>query len=357
MKRKTADPQLDLLHGTSVKTKVVLIDPQRVTRYSAVRPITAAAVDAVFHSLRASKGFEGQHAVTCFIDAATSDVYIRDGAHRVMAVLLGWQVDPDVFDPTMVPMIALEEIERIDSCEALLAFDSNEQSGVRKEMSFADHVASIARARETANEAYFISKGKPLVSCTWNFIKTWTTRQSEPASRAQVKSFLTKKYMSIIYNIVKAMLPQPRLCRSSPLSTPGYCAWEMYYFIGTNDSKCPASRSMPFTEISDVLGSPAKPGSSSTRHISAARHDKHDQAETSSKDTISRRALDCPFFRGNYSNTPQTAETPAFLTVEQATAFEKVLFMSKIHHMRLSQRSRAKLWTRSPRSRQEAETR
>jgi hypothetical protein len=333
MTTKTADPERDLLHGTAVQTRIVLIDPTRVTRYSAVRPISHHAVASILQSLKESKTFEVQYAVTGVIDADNGDVYIRDGAHRIMAVLKGRQEEPDVFDSMMVPMIVVESQESNESCEALLAFNSNLQCEIRKTTTFADHVAFIGRILETSHSAKFAEDKKSLESRTWSEIVSWTSDHSDTISREQVRKILDKRDLNPIFNIVKAMLPRPRLCCSSPLSTPDSRAWEMF-FTCTSDSKCPASGSMPFPDITDVLGNPSEPGSSSTR----AASDNHDQADPSSNGSLSRRALDCPFFRGNFRNSPQNAESRAFSTEEQATVFEKVLFMSEIHHMRQVQR-------------------
>jgi DNA modification methylase len=320
-------------HGANApEGSIVMIDPARVTRYSAVRPITPEDVEEVLRSIVRTCAFDRQYAVTGRFESEAGDVYIRDGAHRCMAILRGREQNLRGFRDMLVPMVVLVQ-ERSDSCEAVLAVQSNENTAIHKKMTFPDYVTLLVRLRDTAHEG-LKSDSVPLSARTWSSVVEWTLQQSAPEDRDRVKAFLNQKQLNIIYTIVQAVLSHPLKDAVTANPSPDLRAWEMFQLC-TGREKPPENSSTRFPSVSDVFDRGASRNLAAVTATAA-----HGRKVTDRMDILSRRSLDCPFFRGHPKKLRAKASTPAsFLTGERATPFEQVLFMSVIKELRATPRS------------------
>jgi hypothetical protein len=68
---------------------LVMIDSARITEFSPVRPIDVVRVERILAGLAVSQKFRFEHAVIGRIIALTGGVYILDGTHRCMPMLIG----------------------------------------------------------------------------------------------------------------------------------------------------------------------------------------------------------------------------------------------------------------------------
>jgi hypothetical protein len=84
----------------------------------------------------------------------SGDVFILEGAHRSMAVLLGRDRGLPWFADMLVHMVVQDELHS-DACDAVVAVQSNENAMLHKQMTFPDYAVFLARVRDTAHDAKF----------------------------------------------------------------------------------------------------------------------------------------------------------------------------------------------------------
>jgi hypothetical protein len=93
-------------HGAAAaRGGLVMIDPARITEVLAVRPVDFATVKRILERLAVSQTFGLDHAVTGRINHLSGDIFILDGAHRSMAVLLGRDRGLPGFAGMLVPVM------------------------------------------------------------------------------------------------------------------------------------------------------------------------------------------------------------------------------------------------------------
>jgi hypothetical protein len=163
------------IHGAAAAPGgLVMIDPERITEFSAVRPVDVATVERILARLAVSQKFGLEHAVTGRINALTDDVYILDGANRCIAMLFWRKRGMTAFTDMLVPMVVQKE-EQIDGCDAVVAVQSNENTMLHKQMIFPDDAVFLARVRDSRHEANckknnFIELSKR----TYSSVADWT---------------------------------------------------------------------------------------------------------------------------------------------------------------------------------------
>ena len=329
------------VHGRDApQGAVVMVDPARVARFSAVRPISPETVERILVSIRDNSGFQYQHAVTGWIEQRTGDVFIRDGAHRCMAVLLGRHRNLPGFREMLVPMVVLTK-ETVDSCEATLAVQSNEATNVRKAMTFPDYVAFLVRIRDTAHRAMSACDTTPLAERTWTSVAEWTSTNGQPGARERIRAMLGQKQLAKIYVIAQALLSTTLSDAAGSHSAGDFRSWDMFRICcGIADSSrnvSYASASLPFPPVRELFtgGGWSRAGSSAR----VAQDLEEDIEPGVIADILSRRSLDCAFFRGHPRRARAASAANLFYTDSASTRFEQVLFMSAVYKMRSAQQS------------------
>jgi hypothetical protein len=166
---------------------LVMIDTACITEFPAVRPVDFATAERILERLAASHTFGLEHAVTGRIDHVSGDVFILDGSHRSMVVLLGRERGLTGFEDFLVPMVVRNEVQS-DACDAAVAVQRNENTMLHKQMTFPDYAVFLARVRDTANDAKFADDVMDLAKRTYASVAEWTENQS--ASRFREAGFM-----------------------------------------------------------------------------------------------------------------------------------------------------------------------
>jgi DNA modification methylase len=316
---------------------LVMIDPARITEFSAVRPVDFATVERILERLAVSQTFGLEHAVTGRINHVSGDVFILDGAHRSMAVLLGRDRGLPGFADMLVPMVVQDELQS-DACDAAVAVQSNENTMLHKQMTFPDYAVFLARVRDTAHDAKFADDVIDLAKRTYASVAEWTEHQSAPSLRSRVHALLEKKQLNIIYNIVQALRPYTPVAftSTSPIRVDTR-AWDMF-LICSGYVSADYSMRRPFPSVSEIAPqSLSGAGCKSGKRSASVRQISEDDEDDDNNVVLSRKTLDCAFFRGHLRRIRGDRKSTAFGTLEMATTFEHVLFMSAVAAMRATQ--------------------
>jgi DNA methylase len=313
--------------------RVLFIDPARVTSFTNVRPLDAAVVSKILSGLTCSGKFHVQHAVTGRVDPVTQDVYLIDGAHRCMAVLIGRNRNLPGFAEMLVPLVEKVGMESA-ICDAVLALDANAKTALHKKMSFADQLLFVARLRDTMHDASFPSDSTPLSERTWKDVNLWTIRQSSASAQREVEAALVSNMLGAIFHVVQALKPATSL--EIATQHPSDCRpWEMF-LVCTGYVNCSAQKSIAFP--SPLQLSAEMKALNSTETGARAGEDVEYGLEQSISvhsraDLFSRTILDCEFIaKGKRTRNNEAIE--GFFSTAHVTEFEKVLFLSVISTLR-----------------------
>ena len=327
---------VDACSGKSVESeRVLLIDPARVKSFTNVRPLDVGVVNKILSGLICSGKFHVQHAVTGRVDPTTQDVYLIDGAHRCMAVLIGRNRNLPGFAEMLVPLV-----EKVGSesaiCDAVLALDANTKTALHKKMTFADQMMFVARLRDTMHDASFPSDSTPLSERTWKDVNLWTIRQSSASARREVEAALSSNMLGAIFHVVQALKPATALEGTAQHSSD--CRpWEMF-LVCTGYVNCSSQESTAFPSPLQI--------SAGMEALSSAHSVDHSGGEEvgygleQRGDYVHRRAymfswtiLDCEFIAKS-ARTRKKEDSDEFFTTAHVTEFEKVLFLSVISSLR-----------------------
>lgn len=313
--------------------RVLFIDPARVKSFTNVRPLDVAVVNKILIGLICSGKFHIQHAVTGRVDPITKDVYLIDGAHRCMAVLVGRKRNLPGFSDMLVPLVEKMGLEsRI--CDAVLALDANAKTALHKKMAFADQMLFVARLRDTMHDASFPSDRTPLSERTWKDVNIWTIRQSSASTRREVEAALVSNMLASIFHVVQALKPATVL-ESAAQHSSDCRPWEMF-LVCTGYVNWDAQKSTVFPsplQISadmEALKSAQAVDNSGEEvgYLLEQRGYVHSRS-----DLFSRTILDCEFISRS-SRTRKKEDSEGFFSTAHVTAFEKVLFLSVISTLR-----------------------